>query len=652
MRLKGQMLISREKALLLLLLLLLQQLPNSTAVECEGTCDSTTCDFIDNMCLNTVDTLPGDFLLPDTPCAGNLWGLLFEIVLFVYAMLGLGIVCDDYMCVALERMCDVWMIREDVAGATFMAFGSAAPEIIINLVGTLKQARSYPPPQSALDASNMGVGAILGSGMIAFLVIPSTCALLAGSDIELKLKRRPLLRDFFFYIVLLVLLCVFLHNGTITTLESLILVLVYLGYVVVVIAAPKVRRTYRHRFLKRPIKKRKSFVNKKAKDGGFTAIAAAVVVEETDASSSSSVLSPLLDAAEKGSDDDAAPASASVSTSTVNIAVNSSVMGALFGSMVPPLGVGGMEAWEAAAMQEEQQEDAAERAGGGDTVSSALRKGSKRGSAVNFAVDSDAVRAAAEGGGVGAGTAPESPRPDFEHPNGVQLVPSDADIDTDAAVGDEDEAALPPGRFVYLLKAFAKPLVFLFDLTCPPCEEGAEWEAWYPLTFLVSFLWISFFSNVISSCVQRWTAFTPAWAQGSFFGLLTIAIGAEIPDTIQSVTMAKRGYGSMAVSNAIGSQIINISLGLGLSWLVGNLCMDDGNSVHLTDHADLMVAAYFLLIAVGVSVMTLLGMVVVKRARKAELTATKGKLMIAVYIVIVISYVCVMLSRHSGGGPC
>ena len=56
--------------------------------------------------------------------------------------------------------------------------------------------------------------------------------------------------------------------------------------------------------------------------------------------------------------------------------------------------------------------------------------------------------------------------------------------------------------------------------------------------------------------------------KGSFFGLITIAIGAEIPDTIQSVTMAKRGYGSMAVSNALGSQIINILIGLGLPWLL------------------------------------------------------------------------------------
>lgn len=38
-------------------------------------------------------------------------------------------------------------------------------------------------------------------------------------------------------------------------------------------------------------------------------------------------------------------------------------------------------------------------------------------------------------------------------------------------------------------------------------------------------------------------------------------MGAEIPDTIQSVTVARRGYGSMAVSNSTGSQIINILIG-------------------------------------------------------------------------------------------
>ena len=42
-------------------------------------------------------------------------------------MLGLAIVCDDYLCVALEQYAMNTVIREDVAGATLMALSSAAP---------------------------------------------------------------------------------------------------------------------------------------------------------------------------------------------------------------------------------------------------------------------------------------------------------------------------------------------------------------------------------------------------------------------------------------------------------------------------------------------------------------------------------------------
>ena len=113
------------------------------------------------------------------------------------------------------------------------------------------------------------------------------------------------------------------------------------------------------------------------------------------------------------------------------------------------------------------------------------------------------------------------------------------------------------------LKLLCLPLDVLFEYTCINCEKGGPYEKWYPLTFCVSFVWVSWFSTIISSVASRWIAFSPSWANGSLFGLLC-AVGAEIPDTIQSVTMARRGYGSMAVSNAIGSQVLNICIGLGL----------------------------------------------------------------------------------------
>ena len=46
----------------------------------------------------------------------------------------------------------------------------------------------------------------------------------------------------------------------------------------------------------------------------------------------------------------------------------------------------------------------------------------------------------------------------------------------------------------------------------------------------------------------------------AFLGMYVVAIGAEIPDTIQSVAVARRGYGSMDGSNSYLDNYININL--------------------------------------------------------------------------------------------
>lgn len=49
--------------------------------------------------------------------------------------------------------------------------------------------------------------------------------------------------------------------------------------------------------------------------------------------------------------------------------------------------------------------------------------------------------------------------------------------------------------------------------------------------------------------------------------LVVLAAGTSIPDMISSVIVAKQGRGGMAVSNAVGSNIFDIFIGLGLPWL-------------------------------------------------------------------------------------
>ncbi len=54
-------------------------------------------------------------------------------------------------------------------------------------------------------------------------------------------------------------------------------------------------------------------------------------------------------------------------------------------------------------------------------------------------------------------------------------------------------------------------------------------------------------------------------------GLTVLAFGTSVPDTIASVIAARQGQGDQAVSNAVGSCVFNMLVGLGFPWLVAAL---------------------------------------------------------------------------------
>jgi len=51
--------------------------------------------------------------------------------------------------------------------------------------------------------------------------------------------------------------------------------------------------------------------------------------------------------------------------------------------------------------------------------------------------------------------------------------------------------------------------------------------------------------------------------------LLFLAAGTSIPDALASIAVAKQGEGNMAISNALGSNVFDILLGLGVPWTMG-----------------------------------------------------------------------------------
>lgn len=59
-------------------------------------------------------------------------------------------------------------------------------------------------------------------------------------------------------------------------------------------------------------------------------------------------------------------------------------------------------------------------------------------------------------------------------------------------------------------------------------------------------------------------------------GLTFLAIGVTLPDIVSSLLVVRKGLGDMAVCNALGSNIFEILVGLGLPWLIKTAIMDPG----------------------------------------------------------------------------
>ncbi|OQY56778.1 MAG: hypothetical protein B6245_17925 [Desulfobacteraceae bacterium 4572_88] len=99
--------------------------------------------------------------------------------------------------------------------------------------------------------------------------------------------------------------------------------------------------------------------------------------------------------------------------------------------------------------------------------------------------------------------------------------------------------------------------------------ETAYWRA-----FTVSILLIAGLSWVL---VDSAIIFADSVGIPPVIVALTIlAGGTSAPDLIASVIVAKQGKGSMAVANAIGSNIFDILICLGLPWMITLLFLDRG----------------------------------------------------------------------------
>lgn len=76
-------------------------------------------------------------------------------------------------------------------------------------------------------------------------------------------------------------------------------------------------------------------------------------------------------------------------------------------------------------------------------------------------------------------------------------------------------------------------------------------------------------------------------------GVTVLAVGNSLPDMLGAIIVARKGEGDMAVSSSIGSNIFDILVGLGVSWLTFNL-VNYGGSVKV--HSEGLITSVTILI--------------------------------------------------------
>ncbi|OQY04357.1 MAG: hypothetical protein B6I20_03130 [Bacteroidetes bacterium 4572_117] len=146
--------------------------------------------------------------------------LVLYFVLLLLSFYLLAKVCDDYFVESLDGIAQKLKLSSDVAGATFMAVGSSAPELFVAIIAVVKPG----------NHEQIGMGTIVGSAIFNLLIIAGVVGLIK----QFNIKWHIVLRDLLFYLVGVLFLYFVFIDGNITLLEGVLFPFLYVIYVFLV----------------------------------------------------------------------------------------------------------------------------------------------------------------------------------------------------------------------------------------------------------------------------------------------------------------------------------------------------------------------------------------------------------------------------------
>ena len=138
--------------------------------------------------------------------------------------------------------------------------------------------------------------------------------------------------------------------------------------------------------------------------------------------------------------------------------------------------------------------------------------------------------------------------------------------------------ALDDGQWAVISWYITLPFNYLSVFTIPNCNKPDKQNMYVP-AFLISIVWICLYSYVMV-----WMITVIGFTLGipdNVMGLTFIAAGVSVPDALGGVSVVKDGHGDMAVSNAIGSNVFDILMCLGLPWFIKTVVLEPGTVVEV-----------------------------------------------------------------------
>lgn len=148
--------------------------------------------------------------------------ILTSLLIMAISIYLLAIITDGFFIESLDQISHNLNLPSHVAGASLMAMGSSAPELAIALFAVFKQGGAH---------SDVGIGTIVGSAVFNILVITGISAIVRPTSINWKAS----VRDSLVYVVSVLVLIMVFYDGTITIVESLVFISIYVAYLLILL---------------------------------------------------------------------------------------------------------------------------------------------------------------------------------------------------------------------------------------------------------------------------------------------------------------------------------------------------------------------------------------------------------------------------------